>query len=808
MAKTIVSLDGKWHVCDTEGEFTFVGNVPGSVQGDLISQNLIPNPYVGLNESNIRKLEEKSWVYTKEFDLDDISDKNIELVFEGIDTIADIFLNEQHIGSTNNMFIEYRFNVKAVLRKGRNVLRVYIKSPLKVPKTLERMYGKLYAVEESSRPYIRKAQYSYGWDWGARIATSGIWKHVYLEYYEKARLTGCTAYLDKICEGNGIVRVSGIVKSPDTIKDLDNYKVEVKVNGESIKEFELESSLGEIKFDGTFELKNIQLWYPVGLGEPHLYDFEFNLKYMGKKIYGQSKKIGLRTVEISREKDNEGEKFIFVINGEKVFIKGANWIPADNILSWLKPEDYEKLIYMAKEANMNMLRIWGGGIYESEEFYSLCDKEGIMIWQDFMFACGEYPDHLEWFRTLCNNEVKEVVRKLRYHPSIVLWCGNNENNWAFDEWFTGHKVNGEYLGNRLYLHDFPLVCANEDPSRPYWPSSPYGGDRANSRKAGDVHEWGVWSGWADYKSYTNQNGRFISEFGFQAAPHPKTIDFFAKKEEQKILHPVMLAHNKQVEGQERILRFINLHFGIVSDFDTFVYLSQVNQAEALKFGVEYWRSRKYKTAGTLYWQLNDSWPVFSWSCIDYFKRPKALYYYTRRFYADILPMVRYNPREELLRFIVVNDFHKDKMGSASLEIWDLQGNKIGEKIYEISLWADSVCIVDEIKIRDLGIENLNNKVVYMTVKQEGKKYENYFLFDDARNMQLEDPELSYSRNNDELIFCCKKPAFGVFINSEDECIPSDNFFFLVPTVTRKIKCASDKITVKSLYDYMKFVEGV
>ena len=802
----IISLKGKWQINDDEGKYTLTGNVPGTVQGDLILQKLVPHPYIGLNEKYMRDLENKSWTYIKEFELDNLpAEENLELIFEGVDTLSNIYLNGRYLGHTDNMFLEYRFDINDILKKGKNILKVNIKSPVKEPRALECTYGKIGSTsEESARPYIRKAQYSYGWDWGARVATSGIWRPVYIESYNKARLTGCTAYLKEMHGKEGVIKVSGCVASTIDFDDLQSYRVEVRVNDKTLSELPIEHSADGVQFDGAFILKDIRLWFPNGLGEQYLYTFKFNLKYKDIEVYSEKKKIGLRMVELIRKKDIEGESFIFAINGKRIFAKGANWIPADNILTWIKSEDYEKLLYMAREANMNMLRIWGGGIYEDEQFYKLCDKLGIMIWQDFMFACAEYPDHLEWFRNLSNKEVREIVRKLRYHTSIALWCGNNENNWGFDEWpMMAHKVNGEYLGNKLYLHDFPMICAQEDPSRPYWPSSPYGGDKANSASSGDYHIWNVWSGWADYKDYAKENGRFISEFGFQSAPDPKTIDFFAKKEEQGIFHPVILKHNKQVEGQERILRFINSHFGLVTDFDAFVYLSQLNQAEAIKLGVEHWRARKYRTAGILYWQYNDSWPVFSWSCVDYFKSPKALYYYTKKFYDNILPVAHYEPSDQAIKVMVVNDRHEDKMVNVSLTIWDTEGKRIWEKKYEgIRILKDFVSTIDIINVDEIPMKTLSDTVMYISVQCDEQEYENYFLFNNFRNMHLADPELSYVREGDNLVFQCKRPAFGVHITIEEECIPSDNFFTLVPSADKEIRCSSNKIRVKSLYNYL------
>jgi len=801
----IRSLAGKWQISDDEGQYAFAGDVPGTVQGDLVQQGLVPHPYVGTNETAMRDLENKSWTYVKEFELDDLpTEENVELVFEGVDTLSDIRLNGRYLGSTEDMFLEYRFDIKDVLKKGKNVLEVHIKSPVREAVNLERVYGKRGATDESIRAYIRKAQYSYGWDWGIRLPTSGIWRPVVLESYSRARLTGCTASLEEQDDKTGRVRVSGYVATGTNLGDLGDYRVEVRVQDAVVGELPIEYVEDELHFEGTFSLQNIRLWFPNGLGEQYLYAFEFILNNDGAPVCREKERIGLRTVTLTREQDAEGESFIFTVNGRRVFAKGANWIPADSILSWIQPDDYSRLVHMARDANMNMLRVWGGGIYEDKQFYALCDELGIMVWQDFMFACAEVPDHLEWFRQLSDREVREAVRNLRYHASIVLWCGNNENNFGFDEWpMMGHKINGEYLGNRLYLQDFPMICAREDPSRPYWPSSPYGGDKANSAGYGDQHVWNVWSGWADYKSYADENGRFISEFGFESAPDAKTIDFFATKKEQNILGSVMLSHNKKVEGQERILRFINAHFGLTTDFGAFIYLSQLDQAEAIKFGVEHWRARKYRTAGTLYWQLNDSWPVFSWSSVDYFKRPKALYYYARRFYADILPIVRYEPSDKAVSVTVVNDRYEDTLVDMVLEIWDTGGTKVWEKKYGgLRLLRDSVSTVDLITMDEIPARTLSDMVMHVRVVCGDQQYDNYARFGEFREIHLMDPEVSYVREGDSLVFRCTRPAFGVHVATEDDCLLSDDFFTLVPSVVVRVKCPSDRIRVTSLYDYL------
>jgi len=789
--KQMIDLCGKWKVVDDEKEFEFNGNVPGTVQGDLVDLKLMPHPYVGENEKLFRRLEDKSWTYSKTFEVKKLDRLHYDLVVEGIDTLSEIYVNGEFVGKCEDMFTGYRFEIKKLLKVGLNSIEVRILSPIKVPKLLEQNYGKLHAGEESARPYIRKAQYSYGWDWGARIATSGIWKKIYIAERDDAYLDGTTAYLEDLAT----VKVMGDVKALEG--DVGEYTVKISVNGKVFGEYPVMSGFSDHLFTGTFKRGDLELWYPKGYGESTLHEFEFKLFKGKKEISSEKKRIGLRTIKIIQEKDAEGESFIFEINGKRIFAKGADWIPSDNILSWLKDEDYDKLLEMASDANMNMLRIWGGGIYENERFYEKCDELGIMVWQDFMFACAEYPDNLEWFRNLVNEEARYNVVRLRHHPSIVLWCGNNENNWGFDEWGYDHMHNGEHLGNVLYLQDLPKICAQADPSRPYWPSSPYGGSKANSDEAGDRHVWNVWSNWVDYKGYLVDKSRFVSEFGFQAAPDPKTIDFFAKKQDKDIFTDVMVRHNKQVEGPERIMKFIHNHFGSVKNFDSIVYLSQMNQAEAIKAGVEHWRERKYKTSGTLYWQLNDSWPVFSWSSIDYFKRPKALYHYTRRFYADLLPLIKVDGED--LRLVIVNDSTEIE-GHLEMALWTLDGKKVFDNSYDVRIPSDSVLTVDNLKIPEC---DLKKTLGFVRLKIGDRMVENHELFANLRRENLEDPKITFKKSGSTLEIKAEKPAFGVRITTEKDEVLEDNFFSITPEHSKKIKVPESEFRISSAYDFLK-----
>lgn len=789
----IISLNGKWKVYDTEKEFEFLGTVPGTVQGDIVEQKLMPHPYIGLNEKLFRRLENKTWVYEKVFFIEKLEKKSYFLVFEGIDTVSEIYLNDTYLGNTENMFLTYRYDVSDILKEGENKLRVVIHSPTKHAKKLEDIYGRLHAVEDPKRVYIRKAQYSFGWDWGARIVSSGIYKDVYIEELSDGKLKYPTAYLEDL---KGSVVFEGYVEN---INDPSKYEVQVLINEKEVIKLPVFKEDNEYKFKGSMVIENLKLWFPRDLGESYLYTVLFNLIKEGNVIYSTTKNIGFRTVEILKGDDEDGESFIFVINGKKVFIKGANWIPIDNILSFATDERYQKLLKMAYDANINMLRVWGGGIYEKEIFYETCDRMGILIWQDFMFSCAEYPDHLEWFRNLSIKEVRENVLKLRHHPSIIIWCGNNENNWAFEDWGYNFKVDNKNLGNTLYLEDFPNICLKEDSSRPYWPSSPFSGKglKANSNLAGDTHVWNVWSGWQDYKEYEKDTSRFVSEFGFQAAPDIETIKFFVIEREREIFSDTMLNHNKQIEGMERLIRFLSTRFGLPKDFDSFVYLTQLNQAEAIKFGVEHWRSRKYKTSGTIYWQLNDSWPVFSWSSIDYFERPKALYFYTKKFYSKILPVLK-QEAEKLILFII-ND-GKKIAGNVKIEIRDISGGAIFERNYsDIIVEEDTLFKVDEFSLEKDLIEKSIAKIYFKT---EEKLYENHKILADLRKYKPENPEISIDYFNDKAVVSCKKPAIGVEIRDESGILyEDDNFFVLFPYEERIIK-TDKKLYVKSLFDYI------
>ncbi|WP_026487246.1 beta-mannosidase [Caldanaerobius polysaccharolyticus] len=808
-----ISLNGVWQFREASESSWNDGKVPGCVQLDLMALNKLSDPFYRMNEIECHKLEEKEWVYRKEFNFD-LSEEfdEIRLVFEGIDTFADVYFNGEFIGRTENMFIPHAFDITDMIKDGSNVVEVHFDSPVKTMRAIENNSPvKLESSCDTGRPYVRKAQYAYGWDWGPRIAQVGLWRGVYISVIKDAKIENPFFYTEKIQKDSAYVRVSAEVQS---YTDLDfNAEITVSLNGTVCSREVVPVVYGEIK--ATLKIDNPKLWYPNGVGEQPLYDISIKLLVDEEVIDEVNFKSGIRIVKLIREKDSEGESFIFEINGVKVFAKGADWIPADNLLPRLTREDYYEYIKLAKDANMNMLRIWGGGIYEDPAFYEACDQMGIMVWQDFMYACAQYPDQFEWFQQLAVEEAEAVLLELRNHPSIVLWCGNNENNVGFYSWWK----NGDpkYLGNYIYKEILPQICAKYDPSRPYWVSSPYGGEDPNSESEGDRHQWNVWSGWADYAAYVADRSRFVSEFGFQAMPNWKTVLSYTAPEDRSILSPVMVAHNKMVEGMERLIRFMVGHLGFPKDLRSFVYLTQFNQAEAIKTGVEHWRSRKFMTAGTLYWQFNDCWPVASWSCLDYYKRKKALYHYSTKFYANVLP---YLVQEgDGITVYGISDLLEDADAHVKILCYSLDGKKLGEKELDARLIANDVVKIAHFRAEELGIGyspkempvdvlhctlpvekngELLNSVVYVRMTVGDNTYDNYLVFDRFRNLQLTQPSIDYRVEGDKVILSSDVPAFGVFIETENDVDLSDNCLNMIPGENYTVKCSGQPGKVEVL----------
>lgn len=810
--KKIIDLNGEWEfkVCsesfipDELKRKLFnwqVAFVPGVVHLDLLRSGLIPDPFFETNENLVQWVDKVDWVYRKRFIVDfDFSDfHSVKLTFEGLDTVGTVKLNGLEIGSFENMFISYSFDVKGNLNQGENEVEVVFKAPTFVAKELENKYGKLLVELASHRVYLRKAQYSFGWDWGPILTTSGIWKPVYIEFLKFARIKNVWFKTVSISSSKADI-FTEIEIEKFTDDDID-LVLTVLSEGEKIYERKFVQKGGDKVRGHKFEIYEPRLWFPSGYGEQALYNAVVEIFKGGELIDRVEKKFGIRTVRLIQEKDEDGESFIFEVNGEKIFCKGANWIPADSFLPRVRKDDYDKLLEMAKEANLNMLRVWGGGIYEDDYFYEKCDELGIMIWQDFMFACASYPEFQEFIENV-KNEAIQVVKRLRNHPSIVIWCGNNENEWIWVD-KTG-KSPDEMPGASIFNEILPSVCDSYDGTRPYWRSSPWGKNYPNSETDGNHHQWKVWSGWLDYKNYEFVKARFITEFGFQSPPHVKTLNEVIKPENRDFNSPSIHHRNKQVEGIERLFRFLIAHHKVVSDFEELIYRMQLNQAEAIKFAVENWRVRKFKTSGTIFWQWNDPWPVISWSAIDYKRRPKALYFFAKKFFSPVLLVIK--KVEDRAQIFIVNDLLNPISCGVIIKTMTTRGEVKFFSKFNASVRGNDVALALDVPLSELKVEDFKTDYIYAKLEVDGSVIaENSLYLTEPKFLKLKNPGLRYKLiKSDEETLTLRITSSGlaksVFINFEngDDIWLSDNFFDVHPSATVEIKVKSNKSVAELL----------
>jgi len=600
--------------------------VPGTIHTDLLVNKIIDNPFYSDNETKLSWIANCDWVYSKEFNFENSQNEDYYIVFDGLDTIAEIYLNDNIIGKTNNMFVQYKFDVSQFLVKGKNTLKVLFKSPNEYSEEQERKYSKLPVALKTSRVYMRKAQYSFGWDWGPTFPTSGIWKDVYIIKKAKAEIKSITFNTISINDDEAKVEINLNIES----RTQDELILGVKLSKDT-QIVEKQLTIKDKENTVRLVVPNPKLWYPNGEGEQVLYDLSLKLSSRENVFYDeQSRTVGIRIIELVDKNKNEPE-FLVEVNGKAVFCKGANWIPGDSFLPRVTDEKYSDLLTKAKDANMNMIRVWGGGIYENDIFYEYCDKLGLLVWQDFMFACGAYPEHEGIIETI-KEEVTQNIYRLQYHPSIAIWCGNNENEWG---WYQDQKTPVEKLpGYKIYNSIIPNILKTIDFKANYWQSSPFGNDEdPNSTNSGNTHQWDIWSFWKDYTEVVNDDSLFITEFGFQGPANIDTLNKYIPAKNRKVQDPIFEFHNKQIEGPERLFKFLSSHLPVETNWEDFVYLTQLNQGFALKSCLEHWRTNS-RTNGSIIWQLNDVWPVTSWSLIDSDSAPKLSYHFVKNIFAQ------------------------------------------------------------------------------------------------------------------------------------------------------------------------------
>jgi beta-mannosidase len=636
------SLTDHWQFREIGTDEWLPARVPGSVQTDLLALDRIPDPFVADNELHVQWVADRDWEYRLAFrgDPQTLAEARVFLVCDGLDTLADVTLNGHLLGHAENAFRQYRWEVKALLAEGENELRVTFPSPMAYVR--ERMEEQpLHSPRHSlpGGPYLRKAPCQFGWDWGPKLTPVGIWKDVRLEGYSVARLD--EVHLRQQHRGDGDIAVSA--RASVARWDEADLRVELCLTSSEGREQEASVALTGDRIGGTagLDVSEPQLWWPNDLGPQPLYEVQVNLLQGDALLDRRTFEIGLRTLELRQEPDAFGTSFTFVVNDVPIFAKGANWIPADSFPTRISDEQLEHLIRSSAEAHMNMLRVWGGGFYEEERFYDLCDRYGILVWQDFVFSCSVYPDDEPFFENV-RAEAVENVRRLRHRTSLALWCGNNEMESGWVGWGWEHLPDSERLKqayDRMFHHLLPRICAAEDPDTPYWPSSPSSNTpfvNPDGLRAGDTHNWAVWHGDKPFEAYREHDARFVSEFGFQSLPCLDTVRTYADEADWNMTSYILEHHQRNEAGNGKIINYMTDHFRMPRDFPSLVYLTQVLQAECVRTGVEYWRRNRRCTGGALYWQLNDCWPVASWASLDYFGRWKALHYAARRFNAPVL----------------------------------------------------------------------------------------------------------------------------------------------------------------------------
>src|SRR5215831_3462517 len=790
--KQSVPINTGWQFREAGKDQWHAATVPGCVHTDLLANKLIDDPFYRDNEQKQQWIGKTDWEYQTQFAVTagTLARDNLELVFEGLDTYAEVFLNDRLILKADNMFRTWRVDVKAALKEGDNTLRVRFRSPInEVLPVMAQIKYQLPASNdqgEKTSPYTRKAPYQYGWDWGPRFVTSGIWRPVSLEVWDRARVDNVQIITTRVAadaaslNANVDVEASTGGRAVVILKNLNDRKVVAQ------KEVDLAKGANQVSLD--FNIQHPQLWWPNGLGAHPLYGFQAQVIVDGASIDQKNTRVGIRTLELRQTPDASGKTFAFFINNVPVFAKGANWIPADSFPTRITKAKYRQLVGSARDANMNMLRVWGGGIYESDDFYEACDEMGIMLWQEFMFACSMYPANSEFLDNVRHEAVDNVIR-LRNHPSIVVWCGNNEIETAWLHW--GWKKDlpaGLWDDYKKIFHGvLQQVVAAYDPTRPYRPSSPSANleEDPEAQRIGDTHYWQVWHAALPFSEYEKQRPRFMSEYGFQSFPQIETVKTYTLPNERDIQSPIMLAHQRHPRGNQLIREYMLREYPEPKDFESFLYVSQVLQAEGIRIGAEHLRRIMPRNMGSLYWQIDDCWPVASWSSIDYYGRWKALQFFARHFYTNLL--ISPHVEDGRLKFYVVSDETKPAAATIHVVVMDFNGRVVQSMDREATIAALSSRSYFDVAPGDvLKGSDPKSSFVFCELVVGGKVVSSHdYFFAPFKELRLPKAAITYdvapAGNGFRLTVKSDKFAKAVYLSSGDaDGSFSDNYFDLVP----------------------------
>ncbi len=812
----VQSLNGEWQFRRASaGEEWRPATVPGGVHTDLLAAGLIPDPFVGDNERQVQWVAESDWEYRRYFTAM-LDEERIFLVCDGLDTLAEVWLNGRLVGRGENMFRQYRWEVGSLLREGENELRILFHSPVRYI-TARQEERPLRGVTQAipGGPYMRKAPCQFGWDWGPMLPPIGIWKEIRLE----GRSVACFDETH-LRQRHDAGKVELLVKARVERWHDGDLSVIVRVTAPDGESVEVRALVVGSDADLRVPIADPQLWWPNGYGPQPLYRVQVLLMAGDRLLDQRDYQVGLRTLELRRTQDRWGESFTFVVNGVPIFAKGANWIPADSFPTRISDEHLEHLIRSAAEANFNMLRVWGGGFYEEERFYDLCDRYGILVWQDMVFSCSIYPLHEAGFVENVRQELVQNIRRLRHRASLALWCGNNEMEWGWVEWGWDTPENADLKEayDHFFHHLLPELCAAQDPDHTYWPSSPSSDTPfhdPNGQERGDTHYWDVWHRRMPFTAYRDQYPRFMSEFGFQSLAPLATIRTYAEDKDLNMTSYIMEYHQRSGNGNGLIVAQMTQNYRLPKDFDSLVYLSMVLQAEGIRYGVEHWRRNMERVSGTLYWQLNDCWPVASWSSIDYYGRWKALHYAARRFYAPLLLSIEDAP--PLMGIYVVSDLTAPWEGVVRWSLEKLDGTALlsgEESVNAAPLSSTHVRTLDF--ARHVSDDNRRDVVFVAELWTGGERTAlQVATFVPTKHLSLSDPGLKVETMSDGqwLRIHVEAGSLARFVElalNGADVIFDDNYFDLPAGRATMVSCrlprgwdperARAELRVRSLYD--------
>ena len=828
---TQVRLNDNWQFTRADSTEWRSADVPGCVHTDLLNHDLIEDPFYRVNERNQQWIGKKDWIYKTTFDVESevLSNQNVEMVFKGLDTYANVYLNDSLVLSADNMHRTWRVDARELLDEQDNHLRIYFYSAMKKGLELKEeapipffQFPNNDQIEADKRisTLVRKAGYHFGWDWGPRFVTAGIWRDVAIEAWSDAKLDGVQVMTKAIDDEKATMVAVAEVKSEKQQQGTlqMNFGEEFQLN----KTVQLEKGLN--KFVEEFTIDDPELWWSNGLGEPHLYDFSAGLALNGELVDKEKFRTGIRTIEVVTEDDEHGKSFyvelngtpVFLVevNGHPVFMKGANYIPNDNFLNRVSDEKYEYILQSAADANMNMIRVWGGGVFEKDIFYELCDELGLLVWQDMLFACGTYPGYDSFLESVAR-EVKDNVKRIRNHPSLALYCGNNEVEVAYYQWDwqkaldeEQQEIQEEYMQN-LFYETIPQSINSVDTTRYYHPTSPITGYNGKSHLMGDMHDWSVWHGKEPFETYNENVPRFMSEYGFQSYPELSTVKTFTKEEDRTLDSEVMKAHQRCMSddlkdkgyGNRLIKHYMDQYYHEPKDFESYLYVSQLVQAKGVKMAVEAHRRNMPLNMGTLYWQLNDCWPVASWSSIDYEGNWKALHYTIRDMYKEFLvsPIVE----DEKFRVYVVSDRLSPTNATLKLSIKDLSGEEtyFSESL-DVNVEGNDSELMFEKEVEKLleGRDATDLVCEVELMADEVNLAGNIFHFVPEKELQLTEPgietEVQKQNGGYEIKLTTEHMAKGVFISAPGvDGTYSDNYFDLLPGESKTVRFSPSDATL-------------